>query len=172
VILRMRDHYRQFRPGEGPDLVTGLVSAAWVVAGMDLRPDIERYVNRGEAITFPEIMFDGCLDARVTVSPAFDSGLDHAATAAARVIKGVRRGGPAWSAGLRDGMRVDGADLNPGDVTREIMLKVRPANGRGGPRTIRYWPYGDKDVEARTFQLTFGLEGEKLAACGRKLGGL
>jgi predicted metalloprotease with PDZ domain len=171
VILRMRDHYRQFRPGEGPDVVTGLVSAAWVVAGLDLRPDIARYADGGVPITFPETLFDGCLDARVTVSPGFDSGFDHAASVAAKVVKGVRRRGPAWNSGLRDGMRLDGADLRPGDMTREIVLTVRPANDRGRAKTIRYWPYGDNDVEARTFQLAMGLTGDQLAACGHKLGG-
>jgi len=172
VVLRMRDHYRQFPPGQGPDVVTNLVSAAWVVAQIDLRPDIARYVDRGEAIVFPEIMFDGCLDARVNVSPGFDSGFDHAASGPAKVVKGVKRRGPAWNSGLRDGMRLDGIDLKAGDMTREVVLTVRPANGRGRPRTLRYWPYGDADVQTRTLQLAFGLEGEKLAACDRKIAGL
>jgi predicted metalloprotease with PDZ domain len=172
VMFRMRDHYRQFPRGQEPDVVTGLVSAAWVVAQVDLRPDIAKYVDRGETITFPEIMFDGCLDARVNVSPGFDSGFDHAASAAAKVAKGVRRRGPAWNTGLRDGMRLDGMDLRPGDMSREIVLTVRPANGRGRPRTLRYWPYGDVDVQTRTLQLAFGLSGERLAACGRKIAGV
>ncbi|HEY0648482.1 hypothetical protein [Phenylobacterium sp.] len=172
VILRMRDHYREFPPGQGPDVVTGLVSAAWVVAKMDLRPDIARYAEGGAPITLPETLFDGCLDARVTVSPGFDSGFDHAGSAAAKAARGVRRGGPAWNSGLRDGMRIDAIDLRPGDMTREIVLTVRPAKGRGRPRTLRYWPYGDNDVEARTLQLAMDLSDEKLAACGRKLGGV
>jgi hypothetical protein len=170
VILRMRDHYRQFPPGQGPDVVTGLVSAAWVVAKIDLRPDIAKYADGGAAIPLPELLFDGCLDARVTVSPGFDSGFDHAASATAKVVKGVRRRGPAWSSGVRDGMRLDAIDLKAGDMTREVVLTVRPARGKA--RTIRYWPYGDNDVEARKLQLAVGLSGEALAACGRKIGGL
>jgi len=172
VILRMRDHYRQFPPGQGPDVVTGLVSAAWVVAKVDLRPDIAKYADGGAAIPLPEQLFDGCLDARVTVSPGFDSGFDHAASATAKVVKGVRRRGPAWNSGLRDGMRIDAMNLKPGDMTREIELTVRPARGNAKPRKLRYWPYGDTDVEARTLQLAMGLSGEALAACGRKIGGL
>jgi len=172
VILRMRDHYREFPPGQGPDVVTGLVSAAWVVAKMDLRPDIARYADGGAPITLPETLFDGCLDARVTVSPGFDSGFDHAASTAAKAARGVRRNGPAWNSGLRDGMRLDTIDLKPGDMTREIVLTVRPAKGRAKARTLRYWPYGDNDVEARTLQLAMDLSGDKLAACDRKLGGL
>ena len=59
------------------------------------------------------------------------------------------------------------------DMAREIVLTVRPARGRNArARTIRYWPYGDNDVEVREIALAFGLEGEALAACGRKIGGL
>lgn len=172
VILRMRDHYREFSAGQGPDVVTGLVSAAWVVAKMDLRADIARHAEGGAPIVLPETLFDGCLDARVTVSPGFDSGFDHAGSAAARTARGVRRGGPAWNSGLRDGMRIDAIDLRPGDMTREIVLTVRPARVRARAKTIRYWPYGDNDVEARTLQLAMDLTDEQRAGCGRKLGGL
>lgn len=171
VILRMRDHYRQFPPGKGPDVVTGLVSAAWVVAQIDLRPDIARYADGGAVIPLPEQMFDGCLDARVTVTPGFDAGFDHAASQASKIVKGVRRRGPAWNSGLRDGMRIDSIRLTPSDMTREIELVVRPARG-GRARTIRFWPYGDVDVETRRLQLAHGLAGEALAACGRKIAGL
>lgn len=171
VILRMRDHYQQFPPGQGPDVVTGLVSAAWVIAQIDLRPDIARYADGGAYVDLPETMFEGCLDARVTVAPGFDSGFDHAASQAAKAVKGVRRRGPAWNSGLRDGMRIDALDLKAGDMTREIVLTVRPAKG-GRVRTIRYWPYGDNDVETRRLRLATGLSSEALAACGRKIGGL
>lgn len=172
VVLRMRDHVREFPPDQGPDIVTGLISAAWVVAGLDLRPDIARYAEGGAYVDLPEQLFDGCVDARVTVAPAFDSGFDHAASFQAKVAKGVRRGGPAWASGLRDGMLIDGIDLAPGDTNREVVLKVRAADGRGQPKTLRYWPYGDKDVATRKLALAAGLEGEALAACGRKIGGL
>jgi len=172
VILRMRDHYRQFAPGQGPDVVTGLVSAAWVVAQIDLRPDIARYATGGAVVPLPETLFDKCLDAMVTVSPGFDSGFDHEASFAGKVVKGVRRRGPAWNSGLRDGMRLESWSFTPGDMTREVELTVRQARRNARPRTIRYWPYGDNDVESRKIQITPDLTREQLAACGRKLGGL
>lgn len=171
VMLRMRDHYRQFPPGQGPDLVTGLISAAWVVAQLDLRPDIAKYADGGAYVDLPEQLFDGCLDAVVTVAPGFDSGFDHAASAAAGAVRSVKRRGPAWNSGLRDGMRIDAMDLKPGDLSREIVLTVRPAKG-GRARTIRYWPYGDNDVATRRLQLAVGLSEPAKAACGRKIGGL
>ena len=171
VVLRMRDHYRQFPPGQGPDLVTGLISAAWVVAKIDLRPDIAKYVDGGAYVDLPEQLFDGCLDALISTSPAFDSGFDHMSSFEAKIVKGVRRNGPAWNSGLRDGMRIDAVDLKPGDLTREVVLTVRPAKG-GKARTVRYWPYGDNDIAVRKLQLAARLSDEAKAACARKLGGL
>lgn len=173
VLLRMRDHYRQFAPGQGPDLVTGLVSAVWVTAGIDLRGDLVRYVDRGEPIELPAEMYDGCLQARVTTSPAFDVGFDAEGSIAAHTVRGVRRRGPAWNSGLRDGMRLESWSYQAGDTSRQVQFTVRPAGrGRAGrARTIAYWPYGDTDAVSRRLQLTPGLAGEALVQCGRRLAG-
>ena len=172
VVLRMRDHYQRFSPGQGPDVITGLVSAAWVTAGIDLRPDIARYAAGGAVIPLPETMFDGCLDARVTVSPGFDAGFDAAGSFTAKAVRGVRRGGPAWNSGLRNGMALDSWAFSAGDMTREIVLAVRPTGKRARLRTIRFWPYGDVDVETRKLRMAVGLSETATAACARKIGGL
>lgn len=172
VVLRMRDHYQRFSPGQGPDVITGLVSAAWVTAGIDLRPDIARYAAGGAVIPLPETMFDGCLDARVTVSPGFDAGFDAAGSFTAKAVRGVRRGGPAWNGGLRNGMALDSWAFSAGDMTREIVLAVRPTGKRARLRTIRFWPYGDVDVETRKLQMAVGLSETATTACARKIGGL
>lgn len=173
VILRMRDHYQTFPPGQGPDVVTGLVSAAWVTARVDLRPDIERYAVRGEPIPLPETLFDGCLQVREFTRPAFDTGFDHKGSLAARRIQGVRRDGPAWNSGLRNGVSVLGMNIQEGDTAREVEVTVQPPGRRSKPRTHRYWPYGDEQqLSTRSLALSPGLQGEALAACGRKVGGL
>lgn len=172
VILRMRDHVQRFPPDRGPDIITGLVSAAWTVAGLDLRPDIVRYAEGGEVIPLPETLFDGCLDARVTVSPGFDSGFDHEGSFAAKTVRGVRRGGPAWNSGLRNGMRLEAWSFRAGEVNREVELTVRPTARRAKPRKLRFWPYGDADVEVRRLQFAAGLSEAEIAACGRRIGGL
>ncbi len=172
VILRMRDHYRQFPAGQGPDLVTGLVSAAWVVARLDLRPDIARYAGGEAPIPLPETLFNGCLDARVTVSPGFDAGFDAGGSFAARVVKGVRRGGPAWNSGLRNGMALESWRFAAGDMSREIELRVRPTGKRAKARLIRFWPYGDADVEVRRLAPAVGLSTAAETACARRLAGL
>jgi hypothetical protein len=172
VVLRMADHYRRFPPGQGPDVITGLISAAWVTAEIDLRPDLARYVQGSATIPLPETMFGGCLDARVTVSPGFDAGFDAAGSFAARTVRGVRRGGPAWNSGLRNGMKLESWTFNAGDMNREIELNIRPANKRAKPRKVRYWPYGDVDVETRKLQMAVGLSDAANAACTRNIAGL
>lgn len=171
VILRMRDHSRRFPPGQAPDVVTGLVSAAWVTAGIDLRPDIARYAGGEGRIPLPELLFDGCVDARVTVSPGFDAGFDSKASFETKVVRGVRRGGPAWNSGLRNGMVLDSWRFTAGDMSREIELVARPATKRAKPRTIRFWPYGDVDVETRVLRVSPAMSESALAACGRKIAG-
>jgi predicted metalloprotease with PDZ domain len=170
VLLRMRDHYQRFAPGQGPDIVTGLVSAAWVVAGLDLRPDIERYAVRGELVVLPETLFDGCLYTRTNRRPTFDAGFDTAGSFAAKELRGVRTRGPAWTSGLRNGQRLDAWTLKAGDTSREVELSVRDARGR--VRQVRYWPYGDDVIEDHDLLLKPGMTEAETIACGRKIGGL
>jgi predicted metalloprotease with PDZ domain len=174
VVLRMRDRYVSYAAGKGPDAETGLVSAAWDVAAMDLRPDIDRYAVRGAAVDLPEELFGGCVRVRTTVSPAFDAGFDAEGSFAAKVVKGVRRGGPAWNSGLRDGMAILAGGYQKGDPSHQVELTVRaPARGKRqpAPRKIAYWPYGEADAVKRRLELRPGLAGEALAACGKAIAG-
>lgn len=174
VMLRMRDRYVSYAAGKGPDAETGLVSAAWDVAGLDLRPDIARYAVGGAAVDLPEELFGGCVLVRTTTSPAFDAGFDADASLAAKVVKGVRRNGPAWNSGLRDGMAIVAGSYRKGDTNRQVEVTVRaPAKGKRPPaaRRIAYWPYGEADAVKRKLELKPGLAGEALAACGKAIAG-
>lgn len=168
VLLRMRQHHDRFAPGAAPDLETAFISAVWVNAGLDVRPDLARHGAGGRPVPLPETLYAGCLIARVTVAPAFDAGFDVAASQAARAVRGVKRRGPAWNAGLRDGMRLDALKLSPGDTTREIEATTRPARG-GRARMIRFWPYGDAVTESRTLAAP---SRPPVPDCARRLAGL
>lgn len=170
VIRRMADHAARFPPGQAPDPATGLISASWVTAGLDIRPDIARYAASRAVIPLPEMLFDRCVDVKPIVTPAFDPGFDVATSQTAKVIKGVRRGGPAWNSGLRNGMALEALSLTAGDITREVTANIR--DGRHRPRTVRFWPYGDAVIEGRRLQLATGLSAEATFACGRKIAGL
>jgi hypothetical protein len=168
VLLRMRQHHDRFAPGAAPDLETALVSAVWVIAGLDIRPDLARHGAGGQPVPLPETLYAGCLIARVTVAPAFDAGFDVAASQAAKAMRGVKRRGPAWNAGLRDGMRLDALKLSPGDTTREVEATTRPARG-GRARMIRFWPYGDAVTESRALVAP---SRPPVPDCARRLAGL
>lgn len=168
VLLRMRQHHDRFAPGAAPDVETALVSAVWVTAGLDIRPDLVRHGAGGQPVPLPETLYAGCLIARVTVAPAFDPGFDVAASQAAKVVRGVKRRGPAWNAGLRDGMRLDALKLSPGDTTREVEATTRPARG-GRARIIRFWPYGDAVTESRALVAP---SRPPVPDCARRLAGL
>ncbi|HEX7945361.1 MAG TPA: hypothetical protein VF495_11880, partial [Phenylobacterium sp.] len=86
---------------------------------------------------------------------------------------GVRRRGPAWNPGLRDGRALDAWTYKAGDTSRMIELTLRPT-GKGKaarPKIVSYWPYGDATTESRKLQLTPGMAPAARAACGRKIGG-
>ena len=103
---------------------------------------------------------------------SFDAGFDAPGSFAARTVRGVRRGGPAWNSGLRNGMALEAWRFTAGDMSREIELRVRPASKRAKGRLIRFWPYGDADVETRRLALAVGLSETRQAACTRALGGV
>ena len=65
VIRRVADHAARFPPGQAPDPATGLVSAAWVTANLDIRPDIARYATTRAIIPLPEMLFGGCVDVKL-----------------------------------------------------------------------------------------------------------
>lgn len=172
VMLQMRDHARRFPAGQAPDLLTGFISAMWVVARIDVRPDIAALAETTAQIPLPADMLDGCLQARVTLTPAFDAGFDTAGSFATKVVRGVVRRGPAWNSGVRDGMALDSWTFVPGDTQTQIELTVRPSGKRAKPRHIAYWPYGDATAESRRLQLTPGLTAAQKTACGRRIAGL
>lgn len=169
VLLAMRDRKRAY-PAEKTVTDDALLDAAWGAGKLNLRSDLARHVVAGEFVTLPETLFGGCVDVATKVSPAFDSGFDHAGSTKAKAVQGVRRGGPAWNSGLRNGMKLEGWSIRQGDTTTQIELKVVEARGR--KRTIRYWPYGDEDKSVRSLHLRPRMTEAEKAACAQAIGGL
>ena len=71
--------------------------------------------------------------------PTFDLGYDRSASKASGHAVGVRAGGPADRAGLREGERILGTNIWSGFPEKEVELEV----DRNGARAkIRYLPQG------------------------------
>ena len=75
--------------------------------GIDIEPDLERYARRGETLLLPPDLLGGCARIVTERRRAFTRGYDADATRrGAGVIAGVDRDGPAYAAGMRDGMQL------------------------------------------------------------------
>jgi len=157
-------------PAETTGFLDRLLNAAWGGAQLNLREDVARYVAGRGRITPPEAMFGGCLVSATVLTHGFDTGFDHQGSNATKTVRGVRRNGPAWMSGLRNGMKLESLGVAPGDTTREVVAVV--VDTRGRKRTIRYWPYADEDREIRKIQLRQNMTDAQIAACGKAMAGL
>ena len=136
----------------------------------DVREDIARYAERGEAILLPEDTFAPCGPVTTRDVPNFHRGFDIAATQANHnIITGVIRTGPAYAAGMRDGMvlvRRDAGEI--GDAEQEIAYVVRDGETE---RTLRYMPVGQGTHTLQKLEIDPALAGDRLAQCRRALTG-
>lgn len=142
-----------------------------LLGGKDLADDIERHVVKGEAVLLPRDLFGQCATVETLQIASFDRGFDVDATVKNdRVVKGVDQTGPAYAAGLRDGMKLK-AKLGGvfGDSTQDYVYEVED---RGQTRTIRYRPAGKGSNTVQEVRLTPGMDASQRAACARSMAGL
>lgn len=136
--------------------------------GIDLDADVERYARRGEALLLPADLFGECAVLVTERRKEFHRGYDSEATRkAGGIIEGVVPDGPAYAAGLRDGMRLvrrEGGKI--GDSTVELAYRVADV---AGERVIAYLPEGKGEYEVQRVTLTGGPELE--LRCRTRLGG-
>ena len=95
----------------------------------------------------------------------FSRGFDSAGTRRGDgIISGVDLDGPAYAAGMRDGMRLVGREGGViGDSSVEIAYRVADSNGE---RIVRYLPEGKEEHEVQQMVLTADTPEEK-ARCLR-----
>jgi predicted metalloprotease with PDZ domain len=110
--------------------------------GLDVAPDLTRFIDRGEPIVLPATAFGPCFRVEWHEQAPFGRGWDYEATrAAGDVIKGVPLDSAAYRAGLRDGMKVlERVAGGAHDAAVAYGLRVRTTDGE--ERVIRYMPEG------------------------------
>jgi predicted metalloprotease with PDZ domain len=154
--------------GTGASLFPSMVSAT--APGLAVEADLARHVTRGDTVRLPSDVFGACLKVSDVTIPVFDRGFDGETSAKTGVISGVDPAGPAYAAGLRDGMkrlgRVGGQE---GDSRVAIAYRVAAADG--GEQVIQYLPAGRATFQLQTVSVPPGLSPEQRAACVRDLGG-
>ncbi|PHY18557.1 serine protease [Caulobacter sp. BP25] len=170
VMLALRDRAAKTPPGSRPLGAGNLFPrVAREVAGVDVTPEIERFITKGERILLPADVFGGCLTVETLTRPTYQLGFDLAATGKARMVAGVDPAGPAYAAGLRDGMKFLGRQGGkPGDGSVEIGFAVEES---GKPRVIRFLPKGTGEVTVQKVVIPANLTPEARAACVKAVAG-
>jgi predicted metalloprotease with PDZ domain len=152
------------------ELATSLFRKAMLdTAGIEVETEIEAYARRGEPLTLPPGLYAPCARLLTERRRSFDRGFDAEATRIAEgEIAGVDPDGPAYAAGMRDGMvLVDRVAGTVGDSSVEIAYRVLDDTGM---HVIRYLPAGKGEHEVQRMVLTaHGPEEE--ARCTARLGG-
>ena len=149
VLRAQRDRTRA--AAEMPDLVTAFVAEAGR-AGLDVRPDIDRYVTGGEGILLPADSFGRCARVVTEDVPRFVRGWDSEATAkAGNVFVGVDPASNAYAAGLRDGMKfLRRTAGEPGNPSVDYVLEVQDGATK---RTITFHPTGRDTIRTQRIVL-------------------
>lgn len=104
--------------------------------GIHARADFERYILRGEQILLPPDLFGPTFELFTEEVTVFQPGLDVIATRKKKIATEVSMYGPAWNAGVREGMRVDELETNH-RPTQPITLRFEDG---GTTQKIEYLP--------------------------------
>ncbi len=110
------------------------------------RRDVASHIERGAALTLDEGLAGPCFSVGWREEPRWVLGLDDATFKTKRAT-GVAPGGPAFAAGLREGMEVLGWSVYGGDIHRDVEIIIP---GKPGQRTLRYKPVDGTRVRLPT----------------------
>lgn len=168
VLLAMREQVRaepQARIAAGQRFLAAYKQQG----GPDLADDFKKYVEQGAPIELPADVFGACVRVESRPRPVFDRGWDPEATRkAGDVITGLRKGSPAYRAGLRDGMQiVELLGGESGNSAVPYVLKVRAGKRE---RTLEFKPGGEAQVVVQQLVLA-STTPEQRDACTRALAG-
>jgi predicted metalloprotease with PDZ domain len=137
--------------------------------GIDIDADLELYARRGEPLLLPADIYGDCARLVSERRREFHRGYDADATRkAGGVITGVVPDGPAYAAGMRDGMQLVRRESGViGDSTVELSYRV---TSDGAERVLRYKPEGKTEFEVQRIAVTAATP-EQQGACRTRLGG-
>jgi predicted metalloprotease with PDZ domain len=127
VLILMRTKARLGKK-YAPEL---LIESVKEIAGFDVSGLINDVAINGQAIDFPTQGWRACINVQETARPIFDVGFDRERTATANnVFTGVREDGPAYRAGIRNGMKIIKRTAGKlGNTTLPIAYEVEISPG-------------------------------------------
>ena len=167
VIFAMRDKWAAAPAAQKPVLIQSFVEQARR-AGFDPQAAMARHMEAGEQILLPADLFPSCATVKTENIAAYDAGFDRVKSRETGVVAGVKTDGPAYAAGLRDGMKFLGrSGGTEGDSRVPAAYRVADA---GAERTIRYQPEGKERIVLQSVAMLPLGEAWK-AACARAMSG-
>ncbi|WP_375404134.1 hypothetical protein [uncultured Sphingomonas sp.] len=139
VMFAMRDRWAAAPAKAKPPILDNLL-AVLDARGFDVRPLLAKHIDAGADILLPSDLLGRCASISTTTIPTFDPGFDRDASAKTGAFAGVDPSGPAYAAGLRDGMsRVARVSGQEGDSRVPLRYRIRDASGE---RVIGWLPAG------------------------------
>lgn len=170
VILKMKDDTDAHRPWTRHGAPANLQAVYAQLGGGDLSSDVARFVDKGAPVFLPADMFGDCATVETINAPMFERGFDTAATGARDgFVAGVDPNGPAYAAGLRNGMRIikrEGGRL--GDPTAPVSYRIED---QGVVKTIAWLPASRTHGSEQQIVLARNMSPAKRAACTRIMAG-
>lgn len=168
VMLALRRQFTKYAKRDDAPLVTDALARAMREAGCDIKDDLAHYVENGAAVLLPPDLLAPAGRLETLDLPEFDRGFDPQKTAVAGgIVAGVDSTGPAFAAGLRNGMKILKRESGqPGNAGVEFVYRVLDA---GTEKLIRYLPAGQRTF--LTQRMMPGAGGDADAALRRRLAG-
>lgn len=169
-VLREMQRLADANPNGFGMAVEYLRTAMKTIASIDIAPDLARYVDAGEPVPLAADTFGACGTLGNIVRKVFHRGFDVEATMKANnIIAGVVVDGPAYAAGLRNGMKLVGRSGGViGDSRVEIVYDVMDGESK---KTLRWLPEGKSWESMREFALMPSFTAAARKACEARLGG-
>jgi predicted metalloprotease with PDZ domain len=170
VVLKMKDDADAHKTWTRHGAPANLEAVYAQLGGGDLSSDVARFVDKGATVVLPADMFGDCATVETVNGPVFDHGFDTAATGDRNgLVTGVDPRGPAYAAGLRNGMRVikhEGGQQ--GDPTTPESYRV---DDHGVVRAISWLPAGRTHLPEQQIVLARNMSPQKRALCTRIMAG-
>ena len=124
--------------------------AAPSAARAAVRDSIQSFVVEGHTVPVTVRTFGECIDIRVEQQFPFDLGFDSQTSTRDRVVRAVRAGSPADSAGLRDGMPLRGWSWFNGDPSKPASVRITDGDTI---RKIEWTPRGEQTMSVPQLSL-------------------
>jgi predicted metalloprotease with PDZ domain len=168
VLLEMQ-RLAKLAPKASGKSVEYLKAAMMRVAKYDISQDLRDFIDDGKTPPLVEDIFAECGALQQITRKVFHRGFDIQATLKANnEIKGVIVDGPAYAAGLRDGMKMLGRNGGViGDSRVEIAYDVMVGDMK---KTLRWMPEGSGTEMIREFKLHRAFTAASRVHCAARLG--